>query len=162
MRHCLSLPVLAVLALPFPALANEIDGRVERVDTETMTLTVVGVDFHVEAATRYDDGLRSLADVAVGQGVELTFTLRDGRHVATKVDADDDVDSVEEASGRVDAVDAAAMTLSVAGIAFTTDAATRYDDGLGSLVDVTVGRAVEVDFRYADGRRQAVRIEGDD
>ncbi len=78
-----------LLMVAAPALADDLEGRIESVDTANRTFTVQGIQFHVDDRTDYDDGLRSFSDLKVGQKVEVDFDWRDGRHVATEIELDD-------------------------------------------------------------------------
>lgn len=86
-RYGLVAASLAVLA--GAAQADDIEGRVERVDAEARTLTVQGITFHTTERTDYDDGLRSFDDLKEGQRVEVDFKYKDGKHVATEIELDD-------------------------------------------------------------------------
>ncbi|HEY8540059.1 MAG TPA: DUF5666 domain-containing protein [Steroidobacteraceae bacterium] len=87
--------ILALLlgsTLAFAALANdrhrEIEGTVESVDVSQGTLVVAGVTIHTDDRTDFDD-YRSLADVKVGDRVEVDFIAREGRNIAIEIDRDD-------------------------------------------------------------------------
>lgn len=71
------------------ALADDIEGRIESIDTERQTILVQGITFHVTGKTDFDDGLRNFADLAVGQKVEVDFKYREGKHFATEIELDD-------------------------------------------------------------------------
>ena len=86
-RHSIAALVLAATA--GLAQADDIEGRIERLDAANRTLTGQGITFHTTEATDYDDGLQRFEDLRVGQKVEVDFVYRDGRHIATEIELDD-------------------------------------------------------------------------
>ncbi|RMX06693.1 hypothetical protein D8I35_09335 [Corticibacter populi] len=58
----------------------------------------------------------------------------------------------ESMKGRVDAVDAGAKAVVLAGITFQTDPNTRYDAGLGSFADLRQGQKVQIEFVRENGK----------
>lgn len=87
LRYWIAALVLAATA--GLAQADDIEGRIERIDAASRTLTLQGITFHTTDATDYDDGLRRFEDLRVGQKVEVDFVYRDGRHIATEIELDD-------------------------------------------------------------------------
>lgn len=84
--------LLAALLLGFVAAtvhANDVEGKIEAVDTDAETLTVQGIEFNVDEQTEYDDGVEQFADLEVGQRVEVDFDYTDGRHIATEIELKD-------------------------------------------------------------------------
>lgn len=81
----LSLFFAAALLSPF-ALANDVEGEVEKLDREEKSLEVQGITFYTNDSTRYDDELKSFDDLEEGQMVEVDFEYRDGRHYATEIE----------------------------------------------------------------------------
>ncbi len=70
---------------------QEATGIVEAVDSDG--LTVDGIRYAVTADTVFEDGYDSLADVTVGDEVEVEYEEQDGSRVALEVepkDGDDD------------------------------------------------------------------------
>lgn len=68
------------------AVANEVEGRIEAIDHVDHSLIVLGIRFFATPHTDYDDGLRSFADLRVGQKVEVEFNYRGGWHYATEIE----------------------------------------------------------------------------
>lgn len=75
-----------LLALPMAASADDLEGRVETVDSEAKTFTVQGITFQTSPDTDYDDGLKRFEDLQQDQSVEVDFRYRDGQHHATEVE----------------------------------------------------------------------------
>jgi hypothetical protein len=81
---------VALLSMPHAARANnerDIEGRVEAIGQTS--LTVKGKEFHVDARTDFDDGLTSLADLKVGDKVEIDYVISGERFVAREIERDD-------------------------------------------------------------------------
>lgn len=72
-----------------PALADDVEGRIESISRSERSFVVQGIRFFVTQSTDYDDGLNSFADLKEGQKVEVDFDYRDGRHFATEIELDD-------------------------------------------------------------------------
>jgi hypothetical protein len=83
-----ALAVVLLLAAA-PVKAEDIEGRIEALDPANQTLVVQGITFFATPTTDYDDGLRSFADLELGQKVEVDFVYRDGRHIATEIELDE-------------------------------------------------------------------------
>ncbi|MDX5444838.1 MAG: DUF5666 domain-containing protein [Zoogloeaceae bacterium] len=71
------------------AWADDVEGKIEGLDTEARSLTIQGITFFTTPTTDYEDGLKSFDDLRVGQRVEVDYTYHDGRHVATEIELDD-------------------------------------------------------------------------
>lgn len=69
-----------------PALADDIEGRIDALDAGAQTLTVQGIRFQVTDATDFDSGLRGFDDLRTGQTVEVDFEFKDGKHYATEIE----------------------------------------------------------------------------
>ena len=67
-----------------------------------------------------------------------------------------------EVEGDIQAIDAGARSVTVAGDEYFADARTDYDDDYDSFEDLRVGDRVEIDYRVIDGRRVIEEIERDD
>lgn len=81
--------LLAVLLFGFVAAvahANEVEGKIETLDSDAQTLTVQGIEFNVDEQTSYNDGLTQFEDLEVGQRVEVDFDYTDNRHIATEIE----------------------------------------------------------------------------
>lgn len=91
MKKLLGIALLSTLIAMFSvaALADDIEGRIEAIDHNSQTFVVQGITFNVTPTTDYDDGLRSFADLSIGQKVEVDFVYRDGKHYATEIELDD-------------------------------------------------------------------------
>lgn len=84
----LSLFFIAALASPF-ALANDVEGKVDKLDREAKTVEVQGITFYVDDSTRFDDNLESIDDLEEGQMVEVDFEYRDGKHYAKEIEKEE-------------------------------------------------------------------------
>ncbi len=84
------LPAAVWLAiLSAPVHADDVEGRIESIDSENRSFVVQGIEFHALPTTDYDDGLNRFEDLQVGQKVEVDFDYRDGRHYATEIELED-------------------------------------------------------------------------
>jgi hypothetical protein len=80
---------LTLLAAPGAARAAErdIEGRIEALGENH--LVVGGKTIHVDARTDFDDGLASLADLKVGDRVEIDYVAARGeRLIAREIELD--------------------------------------------------------------------------
>jgi hypothetical protein len=71
------------------AWADDVEGKIERLDAAARSLTVQGITFFTTVNTDYDDGLNGFESLRVGQRVEVDYTYHDGRHIATEIELDD-------------------------------------------------------------------------
>jgi hypothetical protein len=117
---------------------TEFEGRVDAIDTAANTLVVFGTTFRVTDVTRFEDHSDSdvlsfdLADIAVGDFVEID-AYEDGTGlVATKVERDDADGEEVQLEGR--AQDVAPPTFTVGGVTVTTDAATEFRNNNGEQI----------------------------
>jgi hypothetical protein len=149
----------------------EFEGRADAVNVAGNTLVVLGITFRVNALTRFED--HSSADVArfglpnivVGDFVEVD-AYRDGAdYVATKIERDD---ASNEAQVEGIAQNVSPPSMTVAGVAVTTDATTEFRDQSGATVSSTVffqaapGRLVKVRGTLVGGVIAAQRAELED
>lgn len=81
----LSLFLAAAFVSPF-ALANDVEGEVQKLDRENKSIEVQGITFHTDDRTHYAHGLHSFDDLKEGEMVEVDFDYRDDRHYATKIE----------------------------------------------------------------------------
>jgi hypothetical protein len=134
---------------------TEFAGRVDSINTAGSSLVVFGVTVRVNSLTRFEDHSSadverfSLANLAVGDYVEIDAYNDGSGLLATKLERDD-------AQGEVQvegiAQNVAAPSLTVGGVAVTTDGATEFRDTNG----VTISSAAF--FAAAPGR--AVKVRG--
>lgn len=144
-----------------------IEAPVEAVDAAAGTLTVLGIDVHVDALTRMEDvsaaGVRvfGLAQLSPGDAVELRGfedPSGSGRLVVTRLEREDDDDDDVEVVGPVASVDE--PEFSIAGIRILTTAATEFDDvDRSAFFADGVGLAVEVEGTYSSGILTAEEVE---
>lgn len=87
-RKALLIGAISLLAAA-PAIADDLEGRIEAIDQGAQSFVVQGINFFATPSTDYDDGLRSFADLRVGQQVEVDFDYRDGRHFASEIELED-------------------------------------------------------------------------
>jgi hypothetical protein len=117
---------------------TEVEGRVEAVDVGAGTLTVLGITFRVTGVTRFEDHSESdldrfgLADIAVGDFVEVDAYQDDTGFVATKVERDDADDDEVKLEGRAENV--APPDLTIGGVKVTTDANTQFRNDNGDSI----------------------------
>lgn len=132
----------------------EFEGRVDAVDTGAGTLTVLGRPVRVNSVTRYEDHSAanlerfSLADLRVGDYVEVRAYQGSGALIATLIERDD-VQATTEVRGP--ATNVAAPSLQVAGVSVTTDARTEFRDNNGATITAAAF------FAAAPGREVKVR-----
>ena len=133
---------------------TEFSGRVDSVNAAGGSLVVFGVTIRVNSLTRFEDhsGVDvqrfSLANIAVGDYVEVDAYNDGSGLVATKLERDDDQGEV-----RLEGVaqNVAAPNFTVGGVAVTTDGNTEFRDTNG----VTVNAAAF--FQAAPGRQVKAR-----
>jgi mono/diheme cytochrome c family protein len=122
------------------------------------SIIVNGVHYDTSGAdVRIEDRVGSVAELAVGQVVRIEATV-DDRGGARAVH----VEQHRLLQGTVQAVDAAAGTITVAGQVVIADDDTSFDDSIpgASLAGIAVGDRIEVHgFAGADGRSRSTRIE---
>lgn len=84
------LAALSIAAFSMPALADDdVEGQIESIDASSRSFVVQGERYHVTDTTDFDDGLRGFGDLKAGQRVEVDYTVREGRRVATEIELDD-------------------------------------------------------------------------
>jgi hypothetical protein len=132
----------------------EIDGRVDAVNASAGTLVLLGTTVRTNSLTRYEDHSPAdverfgLADLRVGDYVELRAYRDAGGLVATLIERDD-VESDVEVEGPATSV--AAPNLVVGGVPVTTDAQTEFRDKDGGSITAAAF------FAAAPGREVKVR-----
>jgi len=123
--------VLRANEIKFEADADlRVSGLVEATDTVAGTFQVLGLAISVEPGTSFEDDLEDqqvfgLADLRVGDYVEVKGFIDAGDFVANQVDRDDEGD---DSSVRGYAADLSAPTLTVQGVPAITDAATQFEN----------------------------------
>lgn len=134
-----------------------VEGAVTALDIETGRLVVEGVAFQTTGRTEYDD-IGSLADLDVGDFVEVDGFIEDGRRVALEVEREDE-DEERSITARLEQVGSSSVTL--LGVTIAVNAETDIDDG--NLDDLEAGDRVEVEFVIrSDGSRLATEIDRED
>ena len=132
----------------------EISARVESVNVAASSLVVLGATVRTNALTRFEDqsdvdlSRFGLADLRVGDYVELSAYQDAGGLVASLLERDDAGDRVE-VEGPASAV--AAPDFTIAGIRITTDDQTEFRDNNGGSISATTF------FAAAAGREVQVR-----
>ena len=143
-----------------------VEAPVEAADTNTQTLTLLGLTVRVDDHTRFDNV--SLADLVVGDYVDMYgFMDADDAIVASCLGREVTGDGEVELRGPVDADGIAASRLFILGVEVQTDANTVFEDGnltqTAFFAQVRSGAWVEVEGRLqADGSIRAEDIEFDD
>lgn len=117
-----------------PTNAIRAEGQIEAVDVATGTITALGVTFSTRDLLRFEDKSNAkidpltLADLGVGDEVEIRGFLDGGEVVATRIERDDPRDRAR-LRGLVSAEDASARTVTVLGVTLTGQAGiTEYQD----------------------------------
>ena len=133
---------------------------VDAVNADTNTITVMGLEIHVNTLTRMSDQQDnnmtpvryfSLADVAQGDWVVVRY-YKDagGDYVATEVKREDPSnDAMDKLNGIIDEITDAGL-LVIEGV---------YVDASIAGTDFTVGQQVEVTGTYADGVLTATKVD---
>jgi uncharacterized OB-fold protein len=132
----------------------EVTGRVTAVNDAT--LSVEGIAIAWTDATRLVNGLSSRADVEVGNRVEVEVRRIDGTLNAHEV-VDNVAESIAELEAIVDAKTASTLTL--LGVTLDVTGQTEFYAPFRELSNVSVGDAVEVEFRRTDAGWVAVEVE---
>jgi hypothetical protein len=133
---------------------TEFSGRVDSVNVAGNSLVVFGVTVRVNSLTRFEDHSGadvqqfSLANIAVGDYVEVDAYNDGSGLVATKLERDDDQGEVQLEGV---AQNVAAPNFTVGGVAVTTDGNTEFRDTNG----VTINAAAF--FQAAPGRQVKAR-----
>jgi len=133
---------------------TEFSGRVDSVNAAGNSLVVFGITVRVNSLTRFEDHSGadvqrfSLANIAVGDYVEVDAYNDGSGLVATKLERDDDQGEVQLEGV---AQNVAAPNFTVGGVAVTTDGNTEFRDTNG----VTVNAAAF--FQAAPGRQVKAR-----
>ncbi len=122
------------------------------------SVIVNGVRYDTSAAqVRIEDRPGTLSELAVGQVVRIEAEVDDRGGARAKT-----IDQHRLVQGTVQAVDAAAGTLTIAGQVIRVDDDTSFDDSIagGSLAAIAVGDRIEVHgFSGASGESRATRVE---
>jgi hypothetical protein len=133
---------------------TEFSGRVDSINVAGNSLVVFGVTLRVNSLTRFEDqssaDLQSfgLANLGVGDYVEVDAYNDGAGLVATKIERDDDQGEVQlEGSAQ----NVAQPNFTVGGVAVTTDGNTEFRDNSGVTVSATTF------FQAAPGRLVKVR-----
>ena len=84
-----SLAAFSFAAFSMPALADDVEGRIESVDSSERSLVVQGNRFFVTESTDFDDGLQGFGDLKAGQHVEIDFTTREGKRFVTEIELEE-------------------------------------------------------------------------
>ena len=132
----------------------EVTGAVTAQDGTT--LRVEGIAITLTDATRFEDGLRAIAGVQVGDWVEVEVRQVESGLEAQEV-AGNISDRVAEIEAEVEARSETQVTL--LGVALSVTDETDFYAPFASLSDVAVGDTVEVEFRRTDAGAIATEIE---
>ncbi len=133
---------------------TELSGRVDSVNTAGNSLVVFGVTIRVNSLTRFEDHSGadvqrfSLANIAVGDYVEVDAYNDGGGLLATKLERDDNQGEVRLEGTAQNVI---APNFTVGGVAVTTDGNTEFRDING----VTINAAAF--FQAAPGRKVKAR-----
>jgi hypothetical protein len=134
---------------------TEFAGRVDSINTAGNSLVVFGVNVRVNSLTRFEDHSAAdlssfgLANLAVGDYVEVDAYSDGAGLVATRIERDDDQGEVQLEGT---AQNVAQPNFTVGGVAVTTDGSTEFRDKNGVTISATSF------FQAAPG--QAVKVRG--
>lgn len=152
----------------------ELVGSVDSVNVATNMLTVLGQSIRTTAETRFEDHSAadkkqfSLADVSVGDMVEVRGYRSGGMIVATLLERDDAAGGNAEVELKGPASAVSAPNLTVAGVLVATDAQTEFRDKSGGSISAAIffaaapGRAVKVRGMLVGDTVLATRAELED
>jgi len=132
----------------------EISGLVDSVNAAGGSLIVLGATVRTNSLTRFEDQSDfdlerfGLADLRIGDYVEIRAYVDAGTLVATVLERDDPEDRVE-VQGPVDSI--APPDFTISGLAITTDAQTEFRDNNGASISSAAF------FAAAPGRQVKVR-----
>ena len=161
-----------------PTNAVRAEGHVETIDIAAESIEVLGVTFELRDSLRLEDDSSAgvdpftLADLGVGDEVEVRAYLDGTRAVATRLERDDPVDDAR-LRGPVTAFDAGAASLAILGVNIATQAGvTDYQDENGAAITaadffsrLSTGTFVEADWDVFTDTTQVVdelSLESDD
>lgn len=153
-----------------PRAGIEIEARIEGVDVEGGTISLLGIVVYTTPRTRFedDDGRPlSLANLRAGDEVELAGYLRDGRLTAVRVERDDDDDNDSEVEIEGPVSDLAPPEFRIGGIRILTDSRTEFEDGdrdlsAAEFFATAEGRVVEVEGSWTGEVVLAEEVEFED
>jgi hypothetical protein len=135
---------------------TEFEGRVDSVNVAGNSLVVFGVAIRTNSLTRFEDQSDtdlqrfSLADIAVGDYVEVDAYNDGAGLLATKIERED-VEGEGEVEVEGIASDVAAPNFTVSGVAVTTDGNTEFEDEDGGTISAAAF------FQAAPGRQVKAR-----
>lgn len=152
--------------------AVELEGTIETIDTAAATITVSGKVLAVLADTKIvrDDETVALADLQVGDEVEVKAMQKgETEWVALKIEVkkgeDEDSDEQKaEIEGKIEAIDAAAMLITVNGKSVQVTSDTKIEAGDGKLItfaDLAVGIEIEAEGIWQENVLNANKIKAD-
>ena len=133
------------------------EGPVSSIDLEAMTAEVLGVTFTIRSETQLEDDSDAavepftLADVMVGEWVEVRGFADGAATVATRFERDEPEDRAE-LRGPVTDADLESRTIEVAGVAITADDMTSFEDFDGMDVTEDEFHAALVVGRFIEAR----------
>jgi hypothetical protein len=79
-----------LLVASMPVLADhDLEGQITKLDAGNRTLVVNDITIHTDERTHYGDGLKSFADLKIGQRVEIESEGREGRRLAREIELED-------------------------------------------------------------------------
>ncbi|NGQ94294.1 hypothetical protein G3578_03780 [Brevibacillus sp. SYP-B805] len=144
--------------------AVEVEGEVESVDVEGKKVTIGGKTLTVTDATKItsDDKAIALADLTVGSKAEAKALQMGEEWIALKIEVKQAPEDKEgEVEGKVEAVDAAAMTLTVGGKTVHVSDTTRIsaeDHQTLTFADLAPGMEIEAKGTWKEQVLEASEI----
>lgn len=80
--------IVASAGVSAAALADDVEGVIERIDTEAQSVDVAGVTYYADDNTDYDDDLERFEDLREGMRVEIDFEMRGERRYIEEIEND--------------------------------------------------------------------------
>lgn len=137
-----------------------VEGAVTQAGSDAVE--VEGIPFTVTPRTEFDgdNGVSGLADLEVGQYVEVEGTLHEDETLeAREVDVEDDDEIERSITARI--ASKGEETLTLLGVTIEVTPETEFDEE-GGLDALAVGDRVEVEYEMQDGVRVATEVEWED
>jgi len=151
----------------------EVEGKVEAVNLEAKTVTVLGVTFVVNEQTQIDDDTASdirffnITDISEGDFVEIKGFDNNGVLIATKLEREEgDINDEVEFRGLATDINAVAFTFNLSSVVIYTSSATEFEDASGEDVDQATffsnleeNTNIKIEGRVVNGQIVATEVE---
>ncbi len=151
----------------------EIEARIAAIDSDTMTLTTLGLTITVNSLTLFendsdggDDNI-SFSDLMVNDFVEIAAYLDNDNLIAAKIELDDEEGDQAGISASIDSVDQ--PNLVMLGLTIVTNDSTEFENAAGESISadaffaaIAAGDRIEVEGSYDGAVFTATSVEIDD